>query len=51
MSRNGLPTARTSPLEPKPIVQPEGPLTTGERFRPFGLKASWTAAGSGTELC
>ena len=39
MSRNGLPTARTSPPEPIPIVQPEGPLATGERFRPFALAA------------
>ena len=40
MSRNGRATPRTSPPGPTPpTVRPEGPLATGERFRPFALAA------------
>src|SRR5215204_4405409 len=37
MDRNGKPSAPAS--ETSPIVREEGPLATGERFRPFALAA------------
>src|SRR5436190_19326712 len=36
MNRNGQPAA---PASAPPIVRQEGPLATGERFRPFALAA------------